>query len=158
MKKHDTKVQQNAVILLIEDNPDHAEMVRRHFEVLGIMNPVTQLLDGEVAIQYLTRQCPYGDPAGSPLPCLVLLDLRLPKVDGLEVLKIIKNNEHLRLLPVVVLTTSEATSDLERAYGLGVDGYLVKPLDLSQFKKLIGKILPDLVYRSCHGKKNGNEK
>ena len=144
---HDPHVQQHPAIVLVEDNPDHAELVRRHFELLEVVNPVTHLLNGEAAIQYLTNQNAFVDPVTTPIPCLVLLDLRLPKVDGLEVLKVIKNTEHLEHLPVVFLTTSEAKSDVEGATCLGIDGYLVKTLDLSPFQQLIVKILPDLVRR-----------
>lgn len=126
-----------ANILLVEDNPDHAEMIMRllnsHYNVLQIHH----LRDGQAALDYLTGRGEFKDHHESPTPRLILLDLRLPKVDGLDVLKEIKTSEALRHIPVVVLTTSEAESDISRACNLHVNSYLVKPMNLDEFDHLI---------------------
>ena len=132
-----TNDQAHDVILLVENNPDHAELVRRLFESNEIPNPMCHLSDGEVVLEYLFRQNAYADPATSPLPCLVLLDLRLPKMDGLEILKMIKTTEELQSLPVVILTTSEAEQDVAQAYEYHANSYLVKPVDFQKFQELM---------------------
>ncbi|MGA2788883.1 MAG: response regulator, partial [Verrucomicrobiota bacterium] len=123
-------------VLLVEDEPAHAEIVRRNFLNFSLVNRRVELMhvdDGQKALDYLFRREEYRDPGLSPRPNLILLDLRLPKVDGLEVLTTIKANADLARLPVVVLTTSAADADLARAYGNHANSYLVKPMDLSLF-------------------------
>jgi CheY-like chemotaxis protein len=128
------------IVLLIEDNPDHAELVMRGFEDFNMGNKIYHAVDGEQALDYLFRRGEYSDPALSPKPHLILLDLRLPKVDGIEVLKEIKASPALRCIPVVVLTTSEAENDLLGAYDCFVNSYLVKPLDFQKFSRLIADL------------------
>jgi CheY-like chemotaxis protein len=128
------------IILLVEDNPDHAELVQRSFQNHRLANQIYHVSDGETALDYLFRRAhpPAASlPLGSPRPHLILLDLRLPKIDGLEVLREIKTNEELRRIPVVVLTTSEAQGDLAGAYNNHVNSYLVKPVGLDQFTQLM---------------------
>ena len=127
-------------ILLVEDDPAHAEIVRRNLENARVANQLNWVEDGQAALDYLHRVGPYQDPISSPTPGLILLDLRLPKVDGLEVLKIIKADSALSLIPVVVMTTSAAESDLARAYENNVNSYVVKPLDLQKFTALMDAI------------------
>lgn len=124
-------------ILLVEDNDAHAELVMRGLGDHRISNRVTHVSDGEAALHYLLRQGEYADPASSPTPDLILLDLRLPKVDGLEVLREIKQTENLRGIPVVVLTTSEAERDVAQAYKHHANSYLVKPVDFTNFTSLM---------------------
>ncbi len=124
-------------ILLVEDDPAHAEIVRRNLEDFRVANRIIHVEDGQMALDYLFRQGAYTDPQASPNPDLILLDLRLPKVDGLEVLRRIKESESLRTIPTVVLTTSSAESDMLAAYGNGVGSYLVKPVDFDKFSKLM---------------------
>ena len=124
-------------ILFVEDNPDHAELVMRSFEDHRVANQIHHLTDGEAALDYLLRRGVYSDPEKSPRPHVVLLDLRLPKVDGLEVLKIIRSSEGLEKIPVVILTTSHAELDVDRAYEYHANSYLVKPLDFDKFTKLM---------------------
>ena len=124
-------------ILFVEDNPDHAELVMRSFEDHRVANRIFHLPDGEAAIEYLFRRGDYAEPSISPRPHVILLDLRLPKVDGLEILKIIRSSDDLRTIPVVILTTSHAEMDVSRAYEYHANSYLVKPLDFEKFTKLM---------------------
>ena len=128
------------VILLVEDNFDHAELIMRSLEDHRVINQIHHVADGEAALNYLFRRDEYADPKQSPRPHLVLLDLRLPKIDGLEVLKEVKTSETLRAIPVVILTSSSAQNDLARAYDYHANSYLVKPLDFVQFKGLMNDL------------------
>lgn len=128
------------VILLVEDDPAHAEIVRRNFREFRMANRLEHVEDGQEALDYLHRQGRYTDQETAPRPGLILLDLRLPRVDGLEVLQHIKEDPELQFIPVVVLTTSAAESDMVRAYANHANSYLVKPVDFSQFLELM-KIL-----------------
>ena len=125
------------IILFIEDDPAHTDIALRNFTKNRMMNRIIHLWDGQQALDYLFRQGEYADPELSPLPHLILLDLRLPKVDGLEVLEKIRAVEYLKRIPAVILTTSEADVDISRAYDLNVNSYLVKPIDFNKFSKLI---------------------
>lgn len=124
-------------ILFVEDNADHAELVMRSFEDHRVVNSIRHLSDGEAALDYLLRRGPWQDAASSPRPHLVLLDLRLPKIDGLEVLKTIRQHEELEKIPVVILTTSYAELDVSKAYEYHANSYLVKPLDFEKFTRLM---------------------
>lgn len=125
------------VILLAEDDPAHAEIVRRNMENSRIANRLERVADGQAALDYLYRRGTFSDPALSPRPGLILLDLRMPRVDGLEVLKVIKSDPDLMRIPVVILTTSAAESDIARAYDHHANSYLVKPVDFSKFVSLM---------------------
>jgi len=125
------------VILLVEDNPDHAELVLRSLDDFQVINKIVHVEDGEVALEYLHGQGIYADRHSHPMPHLMLLDLRLPKVDGLQVLKVVKESEKLRPLPVVILTTSDAERDLAMAYEYHANSYLTKPVDFIDFSKLL---------------------
>jgi len=134
----DTNLQGDAMIILfVEDNPDHAELVMRSFEDHRVANQIHHLSDGESALNYLLHRGEYKDPATSPRPHLVLLDLRLPKIDGLEVLREIRSHEDLERLPVVILTTSYTEIDVSKAYQHHANSYLVKPLDFEKFTRLM---------------------
>ncbi|MCP3958981.1 MAG: response regulator [bacterium] len=123
-------------ILLVEDNPDHAELVIRSFEDHPVASKIHHLSDGEAAIDYLLRK-DSDDKRAYSRPNIVLLDLRLPKRDGLDVLKEIRANKDLDEMPVVVLTTSSAESDVRKAYEHHANSYLVKPHDFTTFTKLM---------------------
>jgi CheY-like chemotaxis protein len=123
--------------MLIEDNVDHAELVIRTLEGHQIANHVRHFLDGQAALDYLLQRGEYSDQDANPRPHVILLDLRLPRVDGLDVLKTIKEDEDLKAIPVVVLTTSEAEKDVARAYHHHANSYLVKPVGLEEFRKLM---------------------
>lgn len=124
-------------ILLVEDNEDHAELVRRSFEQHRIANVIHHVMDGEAALDFLFRRGGGPNSEKPSRPHVVLLDLRLPKVDGLEVLRAIRSSDELRTLPVVVLTTSQAEQDVARAYGEHVNSYLVKPIDFAGFTQMM---------------------
>lgn len=124
-------------ILLIEDNPDHAELVMRSFQEHRVANSIHHVTHGEEALQYLFRQGNYADPATSPRPHIILLDLRLPRIDGLEILKTIRAAPEIRNIPIVVLTTSQAEQDVARAYSGHVNSYLVKPVDFESFTRMM---------------------
>lgn len=125
------------VILLVEDNPDHAQLIMRSFENHRIVNKIYSVGDGEAALDYLFQRDAYSNPEKNPQPHLILLDLRIPKIDGLEVLKEIKNSEKLRRIPVVILTSSEADKDLAKAYDTHANSYLVKPVGFDKFRKMM---------------------
>lgn len=125
------------LVMLVEDNADHAELVMRTLADHRVANRIRHLLDGQAALDYLFNRGPYADPVENPRPHIILLDLRLPRVDGLEVLKCIKEAEALRHIPVVVLTTSEADRDVARAYDHHVNSYLVKPVGYEAFSELM---------------------
>jgi CheY-like chemotaxis protein len=124
-------------ILLVEDNPDHAMLVERSIAESDGAARVTVVGDGEEALDYLQRKGSWSDPATSPRPHLVLLDLRLPRLDGFHVLRAIKGTPELRSIPVVILTTSEASPDVSKAYDLHANSYLVKPVDFDRFVALM---------------------
>ena len=128
---------ETALILLIEDNPDHAELLIRGFEDHPLSSRILHLSDGESALDYLLRRGYYADPKDSPRPAVVLLDLRIPKVDGLEVLETIRARPELDRVAVVILSTSKAESDVMRAYTNQANSYLVKPMDFASFTELI---------------------
>jgi CheY-like chemotaxis protein len=125
------------VILLVEDDLAHIEIIKRNFEASRLANRLISVEDGQEALDYLYRKGKYKDTDQSPLPNLILLDLRLPKVDGLEVLKTIKADPALSSIPVVILTTSPAESDMVKAYKYNANSYLVKPVDFSKFNQLM---------------------
>ena len=128
------------LVMLVEDNADHAELVIRTLEDHRIANKVIHFLDGQAALDYLLRRNEYEDSEVTPRPHMILLDLRLPGIDGLEVLRLIKEQEELKNIPVIVLTTSEAEKDVARAYSNHVNSYLVKPVGYEEFSKLMNDL------------------
>ena len=122
-------------ILLVEDNPMDVDLTLRAFKRRRVTNTVHVARDGEEALAWLPRWA-----AGEQWPAVVLLDLKLPKVDGLEVLRQLKQHPTLCVIPVVVLTTSAQSADLQAAYQLGANSYLVKPVELEKFMDLSEKV------------------
>jgi two-component system, response regulator len=118
-------------VLLVEDNPDDRDLTMRAFERHGLAAQVAIAEDGEAALEYLLEQGPDGTLR--PLPEVVLLDLKLPRIDGLEVLRRIRAAERTRLLPVVMLTSSAEEQDLVQSYALGANSYVRKPVSFTEF-------------------------
>jgi len=129
-----------AVILLVEDDEAHAMLTMRSLEDAKLANEIRWVADGEEAMNYLFRRGEYADKKKGPRPDLILLDLRLPKLDGHEVLKAIKESDDLKHIPVVVLTTSESEGDMAKAYSNYVNSYLVKPIDFGEFSEMIREL------------------
>ncbi len=130
-------VREPVLVMLVEDNVDHAELVIRTLEEHRIANRVSHFLDGQSALDYLFHRGEYADKANYARPHVILLDLRLPRVDGIDVLKAIKEDNDLKAIPVVVLTTSEAEKDVAKAYYNHANSYLVKPVGFEEFKKMM---------------------
>ena len=120
---------QENTILLAEDDPNDAKLIRRALVKARCANPVETVSDGELAIAYLSGATPYEDRQRYPLPILMLLDLKMPKKNGFDVLQWIRSQPKLKRLPVVVLTSSSVPQDVNRAYEAGANSYLVKPVD-----------------------------
>ncbi|BCA78991.1 response regulator [Desulfuromonas sp. AOP6] len=129
------KNQRTRPILLVEDNPVDVELTLRAFARRKMANPVEVARDGEEVLAMIDRW-----ETGDPLPVAILLDLKLPRVDGLEVLRRIKTHERFRSLPVVVLTTSTDDKDIETAYHLGANSYIVKPVNFEKFFEVATQI------------------
>jgi CheY-like chemotaxis protein len=117
-----------STILLVEDNEDDADLILYAFQKAGIENPVTRVVHGDAAVDYVEGTGMFSDRARHPRPALILLDLKLPRRSGLEVLKAIRDNEVARHTPVVILTSSDHDTDIKRAYDLSANAYLVKPV------------------------------
>ncbi|MEK8045139.1 MAG: two-component system response regulator [Burkholderiales bacterium PBB6] len=125
----------NRPILLVEDNPMDVDLTRRAFAKRNIANPLEVARDGEEALNWLARW-----EAGEPLPVVILLDLKLPRVPGLDVLRKLKAHPTFSRIPVVVLTTSREDADVQTAYGLGVNSYIVKPVEFEKFIEVAAQI------------------
>src|SRR5215813_6909592 len=126
----------HAVILLAEDREDDVVIIRRAFLQGRILNPLYVVRDGEEVISYLSGEGKYSNRAEYPLPELVLLDLKLPKLDGFEVLRWLRTQPALSGLRVVVLSSSESIQDVNLAYALGANSFLVKPTDFNEFVEM----------------------
>jgi CheY-like chemotaxis protein len=124
-------------ILLVEDNEAHAELIIRGMRDQQVANRIHHVSDGEQALDYLFSRGAFADTEKNPRPNLVLLDLRLPRIDGLEVLRTIKTTPDLCRIPVVVLTSSDAENDILKSYDYHANSYLVKPLDFKTFTRLM---------------------
>ena len=120
-------------ILIVEDNPDHVEMIRTALMDLIPSDKIYTVNHGEDAINFLYRQGEYEDKKISPRPSLILLDLKLPRMDGFEVLMQIKSDEHLRSIPVILLSTSVDRCEIIRGYQYGANSYVTKPLKYDEF-------------------------
>jgi CheY-like chemotaxis protein len=127
-------------VLLVEDNEDDVLFVRRAFGRAKLSNPLHVAEDGDVAVAYLSGSGEHADRVRHPLPTLILLDLKLPRRSGLEVLEWLRGQPNLRKTPVVVLTSSKESSDVDRAFELGASGYLVKPVDFDGLLEMVKTI------------------
>lgn len=131
---------QSKVVLLVEDNPDDVELALRAFKKYKIMNDVIVVNDGTEALDYLFGKGKYAGRDMSKLPEVVLLDLKLPKVDGLEVLQRLRADERTKYLPVVILTSSNEELDVMNGYKFGANSYVQKPVDFTQFSEAVGRL------------------
>ncbi len=127
-------------ILLVEDSPDDALLIQRAFRKANLANPVELVQDGEDAVAYLSGKPPFDDRARFPLPVFMLLDLKLPRRSGLEVLEWLRQRSDIKRLPVVVLTSSRETVDVNRAYDLGVNSYLTKPVGFEALLEMVKNV------------------
>jgi len=127
-------------VLLVEDNMNDAEMALRAFKKSNFSNKVVHVQDGAEALDFIYARGQYSKIEGRNKPKLILLDLKLPKVGGLEVLKVIKNDPATKMIPVVVLTSSKEEKDMIESYQLGVNSYLVKPVNFEKFVESIKDI------------------
>jgi len=134
------KSKEEVAILLVEDNPTDVELTLRALKKNNLANKVHVVTDGAEALDYLFATGVYKEREIDKKPKVVLLDLKLPKVDGLEVLKKIKSDERTRDIPVVVLTSSKEEQDRIESYKLGVNSYIVKPVDFEQFTKSVAEL------------------
>ncbi len=122
-------------ILLVDDNPMDIDLTLRAFSRRKVINPFVVARDGEEALAYVDKW-----DSGEPAPAVILLDLKLPKIDGLEVLRILKEHRRYKSIPVVMLTTSNEEQDIEHAYRLGANSYIVKPVDFEKFIEVAAQI------------------
>ena len=131
---------ESQTILIVEDNPTDVMLIRRALARLKIANPVQVVADGDRAVDYLSGHDDYADRMQFPLPALILLDLKLPRRSGLEVLEWLRRQEGLRRVPVVMLTSSRQSDDVNRAYDLGANSYLAKPVEFDGLQEMLGTI------------------
>ena len=125
------------VILLAEDDPNDVLLIQRAFQRTLVANPIEVVRDGEEALAYLSGQGPFADRERHPLPVLMLMDLKMPRRTGLEVLEWVRLQPGLRRLPIIVLTSSNQSPDINRAYELGANSYLVKPAGFDSLLELV---------------------
>jgi two-component system response regulator len=129
--------QMSKTILLVEDNPDDAKLTLRAFKRNNMLNPIVVARDGVEALDFLFARGAHAERAGKPPPTLIILDLKLPKLDGLGVLKAVRGDERTRLIPVVILTSSKEEQDLIQGYSLGANSYVRKPVDFAEFQEAV---------------------
>lgn len=127
-------------ILVAEDNPDDEALTVRALKKVGAADEIHVVRDGSEALDYLFARGKYASRAGEPLPTVMLLDLRMPKIGGLDVLRELRANEATRLLPVVVLTSSDEEQDIVESYELGANSYVQKPVDFTKFAEAVGQL------------------
>jgi CheY-like chemotaxis protein len=131
---------QDVEILLVEDNPDDIELTLHALRQEKVANRIEVVRDGEEALDFLFCRGPYAQRSFEQAPRVVLLDLKLPKVEGMEVLREIKKDPRTRAIPVVILTTSRDESDVVNGYHLGANGYVQKPVDFDNFRHLVKQL------------------
>jgi two-component system response regulator len=125
------------IILLVEDDPDHLELTQDALQEVGTVNRIEVVRDGEAALDYLFRKSRYSNPELSPRPDLILLDVKLPKLNGFDVLTKIKSDEDLRRIPVILLTCTGNREDIDKGARLGTNDYIVKPVEFDTFMEKV---------------------
>ncbi len=134
-------VQQTPPLLIVEDSDEDFEALQRYLKRSPLFVPLYRCVNGEQALNFLYHTSPYEDRQSAPRPSIIVLDLNLPGTDGREVLRRLKQDEHLKSIPIVVFTTSNNPKDIEDCYQLGVNSYIVKPIDIQQLKQDIQSIV-----------------
>ena len=134
------KVPDDKIILLVEDNADDVQLTLRSLRKNNILNEVIVARDGVEALDYLFGRGAYAERDLNCLPVVVLLDIKLPKIDGIEVLRQLRQDERTRLLPVVILTSSKEDQDLVQSYSLGANSYVRKPVDFHRFVEAVQQL------------------
>ena len=129
-----------STVLLVEDTDDDAELIAYAFAKTGIGNPLVRLADGDAAVAYVEGAEPFADRTRHPVPALILLDLKLPRRSGFEVLHAVRASPETRHTPVVVLTSSGQQADIERAYQLCANSYLIKPVNREQLLAMVASL------------------
>jgi two-component system response regulator len=127
-------------VLLVEDNPDDAELTIRALKKNNLVNKIYHVKDGDEALDFLFAQGNYSYRTIENVPKVILLDLKLPKINGMEVLKALKVDARTNKIPIVILTSSKEDPDIQECYGLGVNGYVVKPVSFDDFSKAVANV------------------
>jgi two-component system, response regulator len=127
-------------ILLVEDSPEDAELTIRSLQKINLANKLVHLEDGQEALDFLFAEGKYSDRKGMPLPKVIMLDIKMPRVDGIEVLRRLKSNDATRMIPVVIMTSSAEEKDILTSYSLGVNSYVVKPVNFEGFAKAVSEL------------------
>ena len=128
---------QSILIMLVEDDDGHQLLIKENLRAGGIVNDLILMRDGQDALDYLMRRGQWQDPAKSPRPGLILLDIKMPKMDGFAVLERIKADPQLRLIPVLMLTSTDDQKEVNRCYHLGANSYIVKPIRYEEFQERV---------------------
>jgi CheY-like chemotaxis protein len=128
---------ENYTILIVEDDPNDVLFLKRALKKNGIQNPVCTLSDGEEAISYLCGLGEYADRNAHPIPKMIMLDLKMPRKGGLEVLEWLRDHPEYRVIPTIILTSSKLNDDVIKAYGLGANSYLVKPANFDDLQRMV---------------------
>ena len=129
-----TTLKQSVLIMLVEDDEGHRLLIRENLRAGGVVNEILEMPDGQQALDYLFRRGSHQDAAKAPRPGLILLDIKMPKVDGFTLLEKVKTDPHLRLIPVLMLTSTDDQAEVNRCYALGANSYIVKPVRYEDFQ------------------------
>jgi len=143
-----TTLPEHVVILLVEDRPDDVVLVKRALAAAHVTNPLFVVSDGEEAFAYLDGVGLYADRLRFPLPQIMLLDLKMPKMDGFDVLRVVRNQPNFKGIRIIVLTSSEDIFDIQKAYELGASSFLVKPLDFEDYSSMMRTLSAFWLYTS----------
>ena len=130
-------LKESVMIMLVDDDDGHRLLIRENLKTAGIVNDMIELPNGQEALDYLTRRGQYQDPAKSPRPGLILLDIKMPKMDGFVVLERIKADPQLRVIPVIMLTSTDDQVEVNRCYNLGANTYVTKPVRYDEFQERV---------------------
>jgi CheY-like chemotaxis protein len=132
--------EQKIKILLVEDDDGHARLIERNLRKVSLINPIERVPDGQEALDYLTNQGRFGDSQKYPRPQLILLDINLPRLDGIEVLERIKQDPKLRAMPVIMLTSTDTQAEIDRCYRAGASGYVAKPVNINSLGEKLNRL------------------